>query len=218
VRVTLNDIVRVKLTDYGRKVMRENHEDLKASAYHAPEEDENGYSKWQLWCLMEEFGAHMRWGGELPFELEIDLPKPEPKAERPPYIFLAENHSAITAIRDALAYADVHKVVRLHFNDWETIVRQGDSEQAHFDDYCKRHVTPRGEVIESDSLAVPHVWEADKGVSICEAIQGALGVAKKRKSRVLLKFNDWQRLVGQFDDLSALLHEWQKFQKETRHG
>lgn len=152
-RVTLNDIVRVKLTDYGRKVMRENHEDLKASAYHAPEEDADGYSKWQLWCLIEEFGAHMRWGGELPFELEID-------------------------------------------------------------------VKPRGEVIESDSLATPYVWEADKGVSITEAIQGALGEAKKRKSRVLLKFNDWQRLVSQFDDLSTLLHEWQQFQnkKDRRRG
>jgi hypothetical protein len=213
VRVTLNDIVRVKLTDYGRKVMRENHEDLKASAYHAPEEDENGYSKWQLWCLMEEFGAHMRWGGELPFELEIDV-KTEaavPGSLSDPMTFFAPNDISIKeAIERVLAHAETTKApVTLHYKGWWTGINPTDKATTIFDRYCTRHVTPYDV---SD-------YEPAKGASIVEAANGAIREATS-KGPVRLIFNDWKRIVRHYDGLSTLLHEWQQFQagKETRHG
>lgn len=155
-RLTLNDIVRVRLTDYGRKILRENHEELKASlpklAYHPPKEDADGCSKWQLWCLIKEFGPHMHWGGELPFEIEIDLPEPE---------------------RDTTT---------------ETV----------------------------GATYIP-----SKGVSIMDAITGALDEAKLRDCAVRLVFNDWETIVKPTDRRGVIAARWQGFQagKETRrHG
>lgn len=74
----INDKVRVKLTDYGRQVHRADRERLYAQLgmkgdYVPPKEDENGWSEWQLWVLMEELGRHLRLGGETPFETTIEL-------------------------------------------------------------------------------------------------------------------------------------------------
>jgi hypothetical protein len=62
--ITPNDYVRVKLTEYGRNVLRQQHDDLKA-AYPkttlagdgVPDEDADGWSEWQLWWLMQKLGG-----------------------------------------------------------------------------------------------------------------------------------------------------------------
>jgi hypothetical protein len=86
----VNHIVRVRLTDIGREICRKDHETVYARyptkpAYVPPKEDENGYSSWQLWSLMEMFGARLGMGFNPPFETEILLDKknlstPEPRA------------------------------------------------------------------------------------------------------------------------------------------
>ena len=65
----INHEVLVRLTDKGRKIVAEDPD----GAYPYTE-DENGWSKWQLWVLMQVFGQHC-WNGvkELPFETEIKV-------------------------------------------------------------------------------------------------------------------------------------------------
>jgi hypothetical protein len=48
----INDRVKVKLTLYGRSKLFENE------FYFLPEEDEDGWSEWQLWVLMEQLGKY----------------------------------------------------------------------------------------------------------------------------------------------------------------
>lgn len=84
----VNYEVRVKLTDVGRAAHRKNHDKLFAFAktrlgaeddawkYRAPEEDTEGWSKWQLWVLMKEFGPHITMGMTPPFETAIELIPP----------------------------------------------------------------------------------------------------------------------------------------------
>ena len=74
----INDQVQVQLTDYGRACLRKNYEELVARwggpapfKFRLPEEDSEGWSKWQLWRLMEELGPHI--GMELPFKVRIRL-------------------------------------------------------------------------------------------------------------------------------------------------
>jgi len=78
-RFNINDYVRVRLTDHGRQVHRQSHHDFWTSIgrpvpeYHPPREDESGWSRWQLWQLMEAFGDHI--GISLPncFDLTIEI-------------------------------------------------------------------------------------------------------------------------------------------------
>jgi hypothetical protein len=72
----INHTVKVKLTDKGRQLLRKKHELFKGyagfkDAFKLPEEDEFGYSKWQLWELMSDLGNETYMGGSLPFETEI---------------------------------------------------------------------------------------------------------------------------------------------------
>lgn len=71
--LNINADVKVKLTNYGRNILLEDYKksciDIK---YFPPIEDDEGWSTWQLWRLMQIFGKHMRLGvGEAPFETEI---------------------------------------------------------------------------------------------------------------------------------------------------
>jgi len=76
----INETVRVKLTPRGRKVHRQDHINFwsqfpgKKCEYRPPVEDEEGWSRWQLWCLMKEFGPHVDMGMDLCFETVIDIP------------------------------------------------------------------------------------------------------------------------------------------------
>lgn len=79
----INGTVRVKLTEHGRQVLKRNHEESWAAVkhpsppeYHPPAEDLCGWSNWQMWRLMEEFGPHIRMGADNCFELEIDIVEP----------------------------------------------------------------------------------------------------------------------------------------------
>ena len=74
----INDTVMVRLTEYGKAKHRESHEKFYKQLgmnveYTAPKEDEDGWSKWQLWDLMSEFGQHISLGGRVPFETTIRL-------------------------------------------------------------------------------------------------------------------------------------------------
>lgn len=78
----VNHEVLVKLTDHGRKVHRADHHDFNAKygcniEYVAPAEDTDGWSKWQLWTLMNEFGPHLSNGCAVPFETTMRIPAPE---------------------------------------------------------------------------------------------------------------------------------------------
>ena len=57
----INETVKVRLTEYGKKLHKQQWEDfwssigrLKENPYEPPEEDENGYVKFQMWDLMEK--------------------------------------------------------------------------------------------------------------------------------------------------------------------
>ena len=73
----INDSVLVKLTDKGREIHRNWHEELRRQVptykgtYLPPKEDENGYSRFQLWSLMNYFGPFCSLGLEVPFDTEI---------------------------------------------------------------------------------------------------------------------------------------------------
>ena len=73
----INENVWVRLTDVGREYHRSRHEEYYGvMPYHAPEEDSNGWSKWQLWHLMKTFGESISLAGFPPFETEIRFSKP----------------------------------------------------------------------------------------------------------------------------------------------
>lgn len=74
----INDKVRVKLTDHGRKVLESDHNKFwkkvgKEVMYIPPVEDSDGWSSWQLWNLMQELGPHIYIGCEIPFETTIEF-------------------------------------------------------------------------------------------------------------------------------------------------
>ena len=80
-KFNINWVVKVKLTPIGRKIHKENYEHLYKNfpelqekyPYKAPEEDAEGYSRWQMWELMKDFGMAMSLGMNTPFETEIIL-------------------------------------------------------------------------------------------------------------------------------------------------
>lgn len=72
----VNCNVKVRLTDLGRNVHRQRHTDLCGGRDDIPyslREDEDGWSTWQMWSLMEAFGSHMGMTAPLVFETNIVL-------------------------------------------------------------------------------------------------------------------------------------------------
>ena len=83
----LNDYVFVKLTQRGHEIHRKEHDDLVAEIcsrkgwteeelnmpYKPVDEDADGYSRWQLWTLMQTFGRHIAMGVPPPFTPNIIL-------------------------------------------------------------------------------------------------------------------------------------------------
>ena len=74
----INDKVKVKLTQLGRDILRANHRRVfrnnpELLDYTEPPVDAGGWTEFQLWVLMSEFGQHMTWGGRLPFETTVDI-------------------------------------------------------------------------------------------------------------------------------------------------
>jgi len=81
-KFNINNTVLVKLTDRGRKVLKEQHEQFckdfpsipeKVKEYEPKKEDANGFTEFQLWVLMETFGPYTHIGMETMFETEIIL-------------------------------------------------------------------------------------------------------------------------------------------------
>jgi len=70
-----NHNVRVRLTDHGRMVHRKSHDDMFGGnfPYELPKEDADGWSEWQLWDLMSQFGEHIHMIGPIPFETTIRI-------------------------------------------------------------------------------------------------------------------------------------------------
>lgn len=81
--VNLNDYVYVKLTDVGRNELEKQHRELNSMfpnakfKYNPLKEDENGFVKIQLWCLMSELGHLCVMGLKQPFETTIKLDNKE---------------------------------------------------------------------------------------------------------------------------------------------
>jgi hypothetical protein len=85
VRFNINHNVRVRLTDFGHQIVWKRHAELSEflksvggpplSGDGATTEDNEGWSEWQLWKLMETFGPHIRMGADVPFETEIEIPQ-----------------------------------------------------------------------------------------------------------------------------------------------
>jgi hypothetical protein len=82
VRFNVNEYVRVKLTECGLKLLREDHARWKAlypssfGEFTPPKTDADGWSEWQLWCLMARFGEYITMGMTAPFETEIEFKLP----------------------------------------------------------------------------------------------------------------------------------------------
>ncbi len=74
----INDKVRVKLTDHGRKLLESDHEEFWKNmripmVYTPPVEDSEGWSTWQLWNLMQQLGPYIHLSCQVPFETTIEF-------------------------------------------------------------------------------------------------------------------------------------------------
>jgi Mn-dependent DtxR family transcriptional regulator len=76
----INDYVMVQLTERGKRLHRERHDDLFKHGcpyeYAPPKEDAMGWSRWQAWELMQAFGEHISMGSEPPFGTHIKFEMP----------------------------------------------------------------------------------------------------------------------------------------------
>ncbi|OAB31766.1 hypothetical protein PMSD_18450 [Paenibacillus macquariensis subsp. defensor] len=86
-KANLNERVKVKLTDVGIAIMKQNRAELNGNIIKRggkglgecePVIDNFGYTAFQLWDLMQTFGEHVGLGAELPFEIDISFPRREP--------------------------------------------------------------------------------------------------------------------------------------------
>ncbi len=86
-RFNINDTVRVRLTEHGREALRQNTDAMNhvlsqtisnnlVLPYETVKEDREGWSEWQLWHLMQQFGHLMSPAGPMLFEAEIEIPEP----------------------------------------------------------------------------------------------------------------------------------------------
>ena len=79
----INNMVQVRLTVRGRGLLRENRQKLRDAQPLLPEsiltvaEDADGWSRWQLWELMSEFGQYIHNGADLVIETMIRIPLAE---------------------------------------------------------------------------------------------------------------------------------------------
>ena len=69
----INDEIQVKLNDKGREIYLHAFDDVPEQfrRVRLPEEDAEGYSKFQMWVFMQIFGPHINMGFGQPFDLTI---------------------------------------------------------------------------------------------------------------------------------------------------
>lgn len=74
----LNEYVRVKLNERGLEILRANHARLfervpQAGPFVEPAKDADGWSRFQGWEIMRDFGPHMKMASPPPFEPTIEF-------------------------------------------------------------------------------------------------------------------------------------------------
>lgn len=75
----VNNYVRIKLTDYGKEILRKRFDEMHEKfpkafkKFRTPKEDADGWSKWQMWDLMNTFGDYVSLGMEVPFDTVIEI-------------------------------------------------------------------------------------------------------------------------------------------------
>lgn len=78
VKFDINNFVRVKLTDMGKRILEKDSTrmvfDNRIIKKFEVKEDSDGWSEWQLWDLMATFGEYMHDGCKVPFETEVEIP------------------------------------------------------------------------------------------------------------------------------------------------
>lgn len=79
ITINVNDLVRVKLTNEGRAILRHRKKIMTIKYYDLsglfdlPEEDSNGWSEWKLRDLMVTFNDSILSSFSIPFETEIQV-------------------------------------------------------------------------------------------------------------------------------------------------
>lgn len=75
IEVNLNDTVWIQLTDRGRAYLKSKklQEAFPLEKIYKPKEDEDGWSKWQLWTLFSRFGSITNIGFGVPFKTTIRI-------------------------------------------------------------------------------------------------------------------------------------------------
>lgn len=62
-KFNINDVIRVKLTDYGKEIYYHRFDHLIEAGYpierRFPKVDEEGFSTFQMWVFIEIYGPHM---------------------------------------------------------------------------------------------------------------------------------------------------------------
>lgn len=77
--LNLNSYVRIKLTEFGLKELKKQHNKLKKKnpsigKFTPPETDKDGFCEMQLWVVMNTFGKYLYNGSpNIPFELTIQI-------------------------------------------------------------------------------------------------------------------------------------------------
>lgn len=68
IKINLNDMIKVKLTNFGKTIYRHQCEEINAVTgskickIEYPTEDEDGYAEFQLWDFMQLYGRYMSMG------------------------------------------------------------------------------------------------------------------------------------------------------------
>ena len=81
VKISLNDKIKVKLTEKGKKIYFEhikNCNERISERYKIPSVlkiDKKGYTMFQLWDFMKMYGEYMLLGEELPCDCEVIIDK-----------------------------------------------------------------------------------------------------------------------------------------------
>lgn len=81
----VNSYVSVRLTDAGKDILRQRRSDMLAAypSLRLPDPiktDDDGWQRFQLWDLMNEFGKHCSLGSKIPFETTIRIHHETPAA------------------------------------------------------------------------------------------------------------------------------------------
>ncbi len=64
-KINLNESVKVKLTDLGKEIFYHQYDKINKAVGREvckpryPTEDENGYTKFQLWCFIQLYGEYI---------------------------------------------------------------------------------------------------------------------------------------------------------------